>query len=431
MAGRTTLIIAHRLASVEKADLIVVMDEGRIVDSGDHASLLARGGLYAELYAAQLADQPEAASEVQPGPAPRRGSMLRVPGSLALRARLPRAWYSGARWPLLLTPLAWLFAWLARRRRLRYLSGARSPWRAPVPVLVVGNITVGGTGKTPFVLWLVEALRERGHQPGIVLRGYGGKSTGAPLLLDASTSAGDAGDEAVLLYRRTGVPVAVGTDRCGAVEALLADGGCDLVVCDDGLQHYALARDLEIALVDGLRGFGNGRLLPAGPLREPLARLQEVDWVITSAAPHEQCPEADLMTVVPAAFVALRGADERAAGENPRLSVEEFVERYRCVNAAAGIGNPGRFLNTLEALGLRVHLRQFPDHHEFKAADLDFDDDAPVVVTEKDAVKLELLQQLPEAVFYLEVNVAIECRTETTAESKLDDLLSAHGVKAP
>jgi tetraacyldisaccharide 4'-kinase len=250
---------------------------------------------------------------------------------------------------------------------------------------VVGNISVGGTGKTPFVIWLVRWLIKRGFSPGIVSRGYGG-SASTPLKVNPDADPVLVGDEAPLLARRAGVPVVVGKSRVEAVQLLLESAAVNVVISDDGLQHYALARDIEIALVDGVRGLGNRKLLPAGPLREPPERLEEVDWVVSNGQPSGLIEDESVAVVVPTAFVRLGIAPER-------LSVEQFVHQYKDVHAIAGIGNPGRFAQTLRDLGLRPAMHAYPDHHEFDGSELTQWqlgplDKRPFVCTEKDAIKL-------------------------------------------
>ena len=288
--------------------------------------------------------------------------------------RLERAWYEDG-WPArLLAPMGTLYCALAGLRRRAYLAGRRPSWRAPVPVVVVGNLTVGGTGKTPLVVWLSERLVHAGFRPGIVSRGYGG-SAAAPRWVGPDSDPGQVGDEAVLLAARTARPVVVGRDRPAAVRYLLEHAGCDIVLSDDGLQHYPLQRDVEIAVVDGRRRLGNGRCLPAGPLREPASRLAAADFVVANG------PAA-------AGEVAMRlvGDELCAVGEGGRRRPLHAFAGQR-VHAVAGIGHPGRFFDDLRARGFTVVEHAFPDHHRFGPADLEFGDDAPVVMTEKDAVK--------------------------------------------
>ncbi len=275
----------------------------------------------------------------------------------------------------LLLPLSWLYCLVARMRRLAYRRGWLPSHRVPVAVIVIGNLTVGGTGKTPLVLWLTGFLRRRGYNPGIATRGYGGSSEAWPRMVTAASDPREVGDEAVLLARRSGCLVVAGPDRVAAARELIALGGCDIIVTDDGLQHYRLRRDLEILVVDGSRGFGNGRCLPAGPLREPVSRGRLVDLSVCNGG---GCDEGWQMRLVPGRLVNLR---------NPELSREVAALAGRRVTAVAGIGNPGRFFALLRDHGLHLDERPYPDHHRFGAADAASWPRQPVVMTEKDAVK--------------------------------------------
>jgi tetraacyldisaccharide 4'-kinase len=293
-----------------------------------------------------------------------------------LEAALTAAWYAGHPALLPLWPLGALWALVASARRAAYASALLRSTRLGVPVVVVGNLTVGGTGKTPLTIWLARHLLARGRRIGIVSRGHGGRAADWPQRVHPDSDADLVGDEAVLLARRTGCPMAVGPDRVAAAEALLAAEPLDLLLCDDGLQHYALARDVEIAVVDGLRRFGNGRCLPAGPLREPLGRLASVDLVVCHGVPRRG---EFGMQLEPVALMPLLGGEARAPA----------TLRGQRVHCVTGIGHPERFFASVRALGARVVAHAFPDHHRFRPADLDFGDDAPIVMTEKDAVKCE------------------------------------------
>ena len=288
-------------------------------------------------------------------------------------AALQRRWYEDSPPPLLLRPVAALYGGAMALRRLLYRRGALRRQRLPVPVLVVGNLTVGGAGKTPLTLEIVRALRERGWRPGVVSRGHGRRSRGA-LRVRANDSAVDAGDEP-LLYAAAGIPVAVAVRRADAA-ALLLEEGCDLIVADDGLQHYALARDLEILVVDGRRRFGNGALLPAGPLREPLARARRCDMVVVnggSTGAGEYPMELRQHDAVP------------LSSGDARTPLSAFAGRS--VHALAGIGDPARFFDALRAHGIECIAHPFPDHHAYRAGDLLFPAGVPVLMTSKDAVK--------------------------------------------
>jgi tetraacyldisaccharide 4'-kinase len=286
---------------------------------------------------------------------------------------LLETWYGESARGRWLQPFAWLFAGIARTRRALYRCGALRSYRSSRPVIVVGNLTVGGTGKTPFVIWLARQLAEQGLRVGVASRGYRGSGGGARRLAPDDTAA-TAGDEPLLLFRKLGRPVAIGRRRGEAVRLLEAD--CDVIVCDDGLQHYALARDIEIAVVDGARPFGNGRLLPAGPLREPPARLAEVDGVVINGAGYE-LPGAARMALVPSAVVALDGQARRTLGD--------FSGRI--VTAVAAIGHPERFFALLRAYGLQTQERALPDHAVLTPAIAGAGSGRPVLMTEKDAVK--------------------------------------------
>ncbi len=290
-------------------------------------------------------------------------------------------WYGTARPSLWLRALSAVFKTGVRLRRRLYAMGLLPRVRLPVPVVVVGNITAGGTGKTPLTIALVEALRARGFKPGVVSRGYGG-SAREPMLLDAQTMPGLAGDEACLIHRATQAPVAVGRDRAVAGRLLLAHGDVDVIIADDGLQHYRLRRDVEICVIDGERRFGNGRLLPAGPLREPMARLASVDFRVCNGGK------------VQAGEVPMRLAgDSAVALSDPshKRPLREFAGQR--VHAVAGIGNPQRFFASLRATSIETIEHPFPDHHAFTASDLAFDAAAPVLMTEKDAIKCAAFAQ--------------------------------------
>lgn len=303
--------------------------------------------------------------------------------------RLPGCWYrrrlAVALWPLL--PLSWLFGLLAGLRRWLYGCGALHSCRLSVPVVVVGNLTIGGSGKTPLVLWLVRRLREQGWRPGIISRGYGGSGDQIRSVSAASLSS-LVGDEPLLLARRSGVPVFVGRDRVAAGQALLAaHPDCDVIVSDDGLQHYRLKRTVQVVVFDS-RGAGNGRLLPAGPLREPLRRLAGVDAVVWNGPAERRVegaarhlPQFD-MRLAGQRFVAISGRQSNCDAD--------FL-KGRQLHAIAGIGDPRRFFSQLKALGLEFEAHPFPDHHPYSDADLAFARHGVLLMTEKDAVKCEPL----------------------------------------
>jgi tetraacyldisaccharide 4'-kinase len=296
---------------------------------------------------------------------------------------IEQQWQGSSAWAGLLIPLSWLFALVSGLRRLLYRLGWLRAQRLPVPVIVVGNISVGGTGKTPLVIWLAQQLQQHGYQPGIISRGYGGTATQLPRPVLADSAAQDVGDEPVLLANDSGCPVWVGHDRAAAGRALLAaHPAVTVLISDDGLQHYKLARDIELAVMDGARGFGNRRLLPAGPLREPLARLSSVDAVIVNQLATTR--PADVPAAVPVYFMALQ-AQQFVNLLDParRASAAEFVGRP--IHAVAGIGHPQRFFEQLTALGIQAETHAFPDHHAYAAHELAWPE--PILMTAKDAVK--------------------------------------------
>lgn len=307
---------------------------------------------------------------------------------------LEQAWY-GTRAPLALRPLAMVFGTVVRARRLAFQAGLRATVHPGVPTVVVGNLTVGGTGKTPLVLWLAQRLREQGRRPGIVLRGYGGRQR-RPQLVAPDAPASGTGDEALLLARRAGCPVATGVRRAAAA-VLLVDAGCDLVIADDGLQHLALARDLAVVVIDGERGFGNGALLPAGPLREPASRLRAADFIVLHGADRRGVlPPAAQPLQMRLAPVALR-----ALGSDREVPLHAL--RGETVDALAGIGNPQRFFALLRELGATPVEHPRPDHHVPVAADLQPRGGRRIVMTEKDAVKCRALAAGRDDLYYLQV----------------------------
>jgi len=320
------------------------------------------------------------------------------------------AWYQGSPWLVALKPLASLFRRQSEKRRLAYQSGAKAIWHASVPVVIVGNITVGGVGKTPLVAALVQLARDAGFKPGIVSRGYGGKAPHYPFLVTADSKASQVGDEPLMLGRRCGCPVVVDANRVAAVKHLLQNSDCDLVISDDGLQHYALGRDMEIAVLDGVRGLGNGLFLPAGPLREGPERLNEVDWIMVNGGQLKLEQDSQLMQLKPSQLVNLSTGQVKPVNA---LASEE-------VHAMAGIGNPERFFTTLKKLGYRLHRHAFADHHAFVSGDLPANDGKAIIMTEKDAVKCA--QIADERCWYLSVEAELDNEFMTVFQRQLKDL---------
>lgn len=294
---------------------------------------------------------------------------------------LQRAWYRENSWALLLLPIAWLFQIVTAIRRY-VLQNRHQQKQYPVPVIVIGNITVGGTGKTPLVIALARQLSGQGVKPGIISRGYGGSVGAQPHSVSANSTVEQCGDEAVLMAQQTDCPVVVCVDRVAAIHYLLAENDVDIILSDDGLQHYRMHRDMELVVIDGQRGLGNGQCLPAGPLRESARRLNNIDYIVINGS-HGKINIPDGRPALHMVLQATRVINLSTAEE---VEVEQWCRGQR-VHAVAGIGNPERFRDTLTSLGLRPQLHRFPDHHRFVDGDLDFDDDWPVLMTAKDAVK--------------------------------------------
>lgn len=272
-------------------------------------------------------------------------------------------------------PISMIYHDFMRFRRFLFKIGIYKQHKLAVPVIVVGNITVGGTGKTPLIIWLAQFLQTQGYKPGIISRGYGGESEILPQWIDEHSQATQVGDEAILIKQHSHCPIAVAPKRVKAAHMLLDRSDCNIILADDGLQHYALMRDIEIAVIDGERRFGNGYLLPCGPLREPIDRLQKVDLLIVNGV-----PEADnefAMTVSGDTAIHLISQQKKPLSAFSQQSC----------HAVAGIGNPKRFFDLLTQADIVVDAHAFPDHHQFNVADITFADDKSVLMTEKDAVK--------------------------------------------
>jgi tetraacyldisaccharide 4'-kinase len=312
---------------------------------------------------------------------------------------LESLWYSNKNFfSLALAPLAWLFCLVVKIRQQAYKRQWISSKKFDIPIIIVGNITIGGTGKTPLVIWLAKFLKTQGLNPGIISRGYGGSTKSSPQAVYPDSDPQLVGDEPVLIARHSGCPVAVAPKRSLAVEYLLSEYNCNIIISDDGLQHYALQRDIEIAVVDAQRRYGNERCLPAGPLREPLSRLKTVDWVISKGIELEY-----------------------EIKELRRVSDDQIVTAVanQKVHAIAAIGNPNGFFQLLRQYGLELDCHEFRDHHIYTESDILFDDDLPVIMTEKDAVKcksfakqqhwyLLITAKLPES-FKAQINKKLTC----------------------
>ena len=372
--GKTTIVIAHRLSTVESADEIIVLNKGKIVEQGNHSSLISLEGEYYKLYKNQFSD-----SDIQ---RPSESKMI-IP-QIKIEEKSPQgvietAWYENKSWIKFLTPISWIFNILTSYRRNQQKKIA---WKPEQKLIVVGNLSVGGNGKTPFVIWLVNFLKEKGLKPGIVSRGYKSTSKIFPLDVNEQTSVDSSGDEPKLIFNQTNCPTIISPDRVEAVKFLLKKYECDVIVSDDGMQHYKLDRDMEIALVDGFRKFGNGLTFPAGPLREPLKRLKEVDYIINTnkyRSSEEELSKKDILMIYePVSWVRLNSKEER--------KIEDW-RMDKLVYGVAGISNPNNFFSTLRNLGFEVIENIFPDHHVFNKEDFIGLEDLPIIMTEKDAIK--------------------------------------------
>lgn len=300
---------------------------------------------------------------------------------MSLAQVIQDAWNTQAKWLIVFRPLSWLYQIGFSLNKALYDKGFKASYTAPVPVMVIGNITVGGSGKTPLLIHLVEYLEKQNVRVGVISRGYGGKGP-FPCYVDTQATAENVGDEPALIVQSTGVPMAVGPNRQQSIELLLSEHNLDLIICDDGLQHWALNRQIEWIVLDNNRGLGNQKLLPEGYLREPVERL-ETGTVIE----HTAYPQSDLhMHLAPSQPYLLNRAGSQTFDPN--------LPFY----AVVGIGFPQRFYQTLESLGIQQFQRhEFPDHHDYEIEDLQFEDNYPIITTEKDAVKImALLKQNPE-----------------------------------
>ena len=325
--------------------------------------------------------------------------------------RLQSAWYDNSGWPYLLLPLSLIFFLLSSLRKWIYQS-LLQPKPNAVPVVVVGNINVGGTGKTPLIITIANYFTRMGLQVGIISRGYGSQAAQFPLLVTGATDVTNSGDEALLIAKSTRCPVVICPKRSDALAYLLQQATCDLVLSDDGLQHYALAREYEIAVIDGARGLGNGLLLPAGPLRETSGRLETVDSVVVNGEVNSRLNTA---AKLPRNYIAmqLKTAAWRRVMDDSEAELAE-LSGIEQVHGVAAIGNPQRFYQTLKTMNVGVIAHSFPDHHPYQLSDIQFDDDLPVVMTAKDAVKCKsviqqsyLSQQVQRRYWYLPVTAQV------------------------
>ena len=393
--NRTTLVIAHRLSTIESSDKIVVLESGNIVEMGSHQNLISNDGHYAELHKNQFKDDP---SELKKKTLPIEYFEEDL-NDLSSVSFIEQSWYQKKLWLWLLWPLSLLTKFAAKRRRDKFINQPQLSWKPDVPVIVVGNIVVGGTGKTPMVIWLAKTLERKGFKPGIVSRGYGGSSPRIPQIVDDATPVKISGDEPLIIYKNTLRPVCISSNRTSAISKLLEETDTDIIISDDGLQHYKMDRDIEIAIFDGNRGIGNGLCLPAGPLREPLERVENVDFIINSSK------IIDLQTKHKNYLMNYHPIEWARISDNKRFKADSWP-LSKNVHAVAGIGNPAKFYKTLSSLGLNPIHHSFPDHYQFSEEDLDFGDSLPVIMTEKDAVRC--LEMKNKNLWYLSIEAKFE-----------------------
>ena len=402
--NRTTIVIAHRLSTIENADKILVLDNGSVAESGTHDELLGQEGIYKSLYQNKFNDSGD--SKKSPRKAVSQEFLPTFTEEPTQQGYLIDAWYNKSFWLYILAPLTFLFSSLVKARRNSYINNPKKVWHSPKPIIVVGNISMGGTGKTPLVKFIASELAKRGFKPGLVSRGYGGKYSGT-LEVTSETTYKQTGDEAQILAKLN-IPFFIDKNRSRAARKLQEKHDVDVVISDDGLQHYAMGRDIEIAVIDGVRRLGNGLAFPAGPLREPKSRLSEVDFIVNNGGPTEG--DEILMTLSPAKFIHLNSGKEYSVDKWPM---------HNQVHAIAGVGNPNRFFDLLLRLGFEFDKNPFPDHHKYNKRDLYYLDHLPILMTEKDAAKCKHFKN--SKIWYLSIESKIESQFIDKLEEKLND----------
>ena len=402
--NRTTIVIAHRLSTIENADKILVLDKGSVAESGTHDELLGEEGVYKSLYQNKFNDSGD--SKKFSRKAVSQEFLPTFTEEPTQQGYLIDAWYKKSFWLYILVPLTFLFSSLVKARRNSYINNPKKVWNSPKPIVVVGNISMGGTGKTPLVKFIASELVKRGFKPGLVSRGYGGKYSGT-LEVSPETTYKQTGDEAQILAKLN-IPFFIDKNRSRAARKLQEKHNVDVVISDDGLQHYAMDRDIEIAVIDGARRLGNGLAFPAGPLREPKSRLSEVDFIVNNGGPTEG--DEILMTLSPAKFIHLNSGKEYSVDKWPM---------HNQVHAIAGVGNPNRFFDLLLRLGFEFDKNPFPDHHKYNKRDLYYLDHLPILMTEKDAAKCKHFKN--SKIWYLSIESKIESQFIDKLEEKLND----------
>ena len=402
--NRTTIVIAHRLSTIENADKILVLNDGSVSESGTHFELLEKNGIYKNLYQNKFSDSE--AKDVSARKSVAQEFLPSITEEPTQQGYLIDAWYKKSWWLYLLTPLTFLFSTIVKSRKNSYLKNQKKIWRSPVPIIVVGNISMGGTGKTPLVKYIAAELAKRDFKPGLISRGYGGKYSGT-LEVNAETTYKKTGDEAQILGKLK-MPFFLDKNRSRGAKKLQEKHDVDVIISDDGLQHYAMGREIEIAVIDGARRLGNGLTFPAGPLREPKSRLKEVDFIVNNGGPTEG--DEILMTLSPAKFIHLNSGKEYSIDKWPM---------HNQVHAIAGLGNPNRFFDLLLRLGFEFDKNPFPDHHKYNKRDLYYLDHLPILMTEKDAAKCKHFNN--SKIWYLSIESKIESQFIDRLEEKLND----------
>ena len=402
--NRTTIVIAHRLSTIENADKILVLDQGSVVESGSHSNLLKNDGIYKSLYQNKFHDSDDQIKSSKKSVG--QEFLPTFTEDPTQHGYLIDAWYKKSFWLYLLTPFTFLFSSIIKMRKNSYIKNPKKVWNSPIPIVVVGNISMGGTGKTPLVKFLASELGKRGFKPGLVSRGYGGKYSGT-LEVTSETTYKQTGDEAQILAKLN-IPFYIDKNRSRAAKKLQEKHDVNVIISDDGLQHYAMGRDVEIAVIDGARRLGNGLAFPAGPLREPKSRLKEVDYIVNNGGPTEG--DEILMTLSPAKFIHLNSGKEYSIDKWPM---------HNQVHAIAGLGNPNRFFDLLLRLGFEFDKTPFPDHHKYNKRDLYYLDHLPILMTEKDAAKCKHFNN--SKIWYLSIESKIESQFIDRLEEKLND----------